>query len=341
MPEDIVHVLITTKFSKEHITRFEAISPRLKFYVHPARHLSEVPNKLWKIVEVLYTTHILPPAGSETQLKWVQSHFAGVDALTNHPFMAENPDIVITSTRGIHATNIGEYVLGAMIMLGHHFPAIIRDQQHEEWREDRHERYLPKEIRNSTVGILGYGSIGREVARLAKMLGATVLATKRNLKRLEHDAFHVEGTGDPEGEIFDRLYPPEATRSLLKECDFVVVTLPLTDSTRNLLDSTMFEVMKPTAYLINVSRGGIVNEDALFIALQEAQIAGALMDVFAIEPLPPHHPLWSAHNLIVSPHIAGSTSDYNDKAAAVFEENLRRYLEDKPLKNVVDRKLGY
>lgn len=341
MADDTVHVVTTIKFSKDILNRLEEISPRIKLHVHPARELSDIPNRVWKNAEVLYTTSILPKAGSETKLRWIQSHYAGVDELLHHEYVVENPDIKITSTRGIHATNIGEYVLGIMLSLGHHFPAMLNDQREKVWAEDRYTRYVPQELRGSTVGILGYGSIGREVARLCKAFGAAVLATKHDLKNLTHEGYRIDDTGDPEGELFDRLYPPEATAFMVKECDFVVITLPLTDTTRGSVDDKIVGAMKPTAYLINVGRGGIVDESALLEALETEQLAGAAMDVFETEPLPPHHPLWTAPNFLVTPHISGNTADYNEKAAAVFEENLQRYLEGRPLLNVVSRELGY
>ncbi len=341
MAEDTVHVVLTIKFDKETIARFEAISPRVKIHSQPAKQISDVPNRILKNAEVFYTSGVLPNAGNETQIKWVQCHFAGVDGILHHPFLEENPDIMVTSTRGIHASNIGEYVLGMLISLGHRLPAMMKDQREKIWSEDRYKRFVPTELRHSTVGILGYGAIGREVARLCKSFGAKVLATKRDLNVLEQEGFVQEGTGDPEGEFFDRLYPPQATRFMVKDCDFVVITLPYTEETANLYNAEIIAAMKPNSFLVNVGRGGIVDEDALVEALESGKIAGAAMDVFATEPLPSNHALWNAPNFILTPHLAGATADYNDKAAEVFEDNLRRYLEDRPLQNVVDRKQGY
>jgi phosphoglycerate dehydrogenase-like enzyme len=338
---DTVHVVLTVKFSRDIQTRLEEISPRIRLHVHPARQSNDIPNRIWKNADVLYTTNILPPPGTETKLRWVQSHFAGVDSLFAHPFLKEHPSIILTSTSGIHATNMGEYVIGMILALGHHLPEMLDDQRRQDWSEQRFDRFEPLELRNSTVGILGYGSIGREVARLCKVFGATVLATKKDLKTLEDEGYRVEGTGDPEGDLFDRLYPPEATAYMVKDCDFVVITLPLTESTKNSFDEEIVKAMKPGSYLINVGRGGIVVEDALLDALESGKLAGAAMDVFATEPLPANHPLWKAPNFILTPHISGNTADYNEKAAAVFEDNLRRYLEGRPLKNVVSREMGY
>ena len=342
MPDsDIVHVVLMVKFAKDIQNRLEEISPRIKLHVHPARQGNDVPSRVWKNAEVLYTTNVLPPPGTETRLKWVQSHFAGVDSLLTNTFLKEHPDLVLTSTSGIHATNMAEYVLGMILAFGHHIPEMLEDQRSQEWSEERFQRFMPLELRGSTVGILGYGSIGREVTRLCKTLGATVLATKKDLKTLEDEGYRVEGTGDPEGELFDRLYPPEATAFMVKDCDFVVITLPLTASTKGSFDKAIIDAMKPGAFLINVGRGGIVDEEALLEALENRKIAGAAMDVFATEPLPANHPLWKAPNFILTPHISGTTPDYNEKAAAVFEDNLRRYLEGRPLKNVINRDTGY
>lgn len=338
---DTVHVVTTLKFSRDIQNRLEEISPRIKLHVHPAKQGNDVPNRAWKNAEVLYTTNVLPPPGTETKLRWVQSHFAGVDSLFEHSFIKEHPDLILTTTSGIHSTNIGEYVIGMILALGHHFPEIIEDQRRQDWSEERFTRFVPVELRKSTVGILGYGSIGREVARLCKAFGATVLATKKDLKTLGDEGYRIEGTGDPEGDLFDRLYPPEATAFMVKDCDFVVITLPLTSVTKNSFDEDVIQAMKPGSFLINVGRGGIVDEDALLDALESGKIAGAAMDVFATEPLPANHPLWKAPNFVLTPHISGNTGDYDEKAAAVFEDNLRRYLEGRPLKNVISREMGY
>ncbi|MBI5928889.1 MAG: D-2-hydroxyacid dehydrogenase [Chloroflexi bacterium] len=336
-----LHVLITVKLSDAMLERLENVSPQLRLHVHPAKLGSEVPSKLWKDVDILYTSGALPTPKTETRLKWIQSHSAGVDNLLPQPFFEANPHIALTTTSGIHATQMGEYVLGMILALGHRIPLMLKYQLKAEWSEKRYSLFLPQELRNSTVGILGYGSLGREVARLCKTFGAEVLATKFNVRETADDGYTLEGTGDPDGELFDRLYPPQATAFMVKDCDFVVITLPLTESTRNSVDENVINAMKPTAYLINVGRGGIVDEAALLLALQEGRIAGGAFDVFAEEPLPAESPLWKAPNFIISPHISGNTVTYDERAVRVFEENLRRYVEKRPLLNVVDRAKGY
>ncbi len=193
---------------------------------------------------------------------------------------------------------------------------------------------MPLELRGSTVGIVGYGSLGREIARVAHTFNMEVLAVKRDVRQpADPDGYLIPGTGDSEGIYFHRLYPPEALVTMVRECDFVVLTVPLTESTRNMVDAEVLTAMKPTAFLINVSRGSVVDEVALLSALQSGEIARAAMDVFDAEPLPADNPLWKQPNVIISPHISGFARDYREKAARLFIENLKRYLARKDLLN--------
>lgn len=336
-----LEVLVTPKLDESTLDRLRQISPQVKLRVHVADKGKDVPSRAWGNVDVLFTGSALPPSSTKTNIRWIHSLFAGVDAILEDPFIKANPDIIITNSSGIHVSNIGEYALGMILTLGHRFPRMAQAQTRVEWSEERFKLFMPQELSKSTVGIMGYGRIGREIARLCKAFGATVLATKRNVKKPIDGRYTLAGTGDANGEMYDRLYPPEASGFMIKECDFVVITLPITDRTRMSFGKALFAAMKPSAYLINVGRGGIVDENELLAALQEGRIAGAAFDVFAAEPLPHDHPLWKAPNMIITPHIAGNMADYREKATEVFEENLRRYLEKQPLQNIVSRELGY
>ena len=218
---------------------------------------------------------------------------------------------------------------------------MMRDKAEKRWAEDRFVRYSPVELRGSTVGIVGYGSIGREIARLCRAFGASVLATKRDLKQLEDGDFSLEGLGDREAELAERLYPPQALGSMAAECDFLVITVPLTPSSRGMVNETVLSKMKPTAFLIDISRGEVVDHAALIEALQGESLAGAALDVYPVEPLPEVSPLWEAPNVILSPHVAGASSHYLGRAADLFTENLRRYVVGEPLLNRFDPKRGY
>lgn len=229
-----------------------------------------------------------------------------------------------------------------ILSFAHRIPTMLADTVDRHWPADRWERYVPLELRDSTVGIVGYGSIGREIARLAHAFGMKVLATKRNLRDLSDEGHYtIPGTGDPTGDLADRLYPATAMKAMLRECDYVVVTVPLTTETYHLIDAEALEAMKESAVLINVARGKVVDEAALIEALKEGKIGGAALDVFEEEPLPEDSPLWDAPNVIISPHISGSTKHYNERAAELFAQNLRRFLDGQPLLNTVDRVLNY
>lgn len=343
MPDsDPIYVLITVPFDDETLAMFREVSDRVEILYHPTDQARDVPEDVWANAEVLYTMHTIPEPALAPQLRWIHAHSAGVDHLLDQPII-QTEGVLLTSSSGIHATNVAEYVFMMMLALGHRLPLMLRYQAEAHWPDEgRFRLFTPRELRGSTIGIVGYGSIGREIARLAFLFGMEVLASKRDVRQpADPDGYVLPGTGDPDGSFFHRLYPPEALASMVRECDFVVLTVPLTESTRMMFNADIFAAMKETAYLVNVSRGGIVDEAALLDALQTGKIAGAAMDVFEAEPLPADSPLWKLPNLIISPHISGYTANYNDKAAALFVENLRRYLARKDLLNIVDRTRGY
>jgi phosphoglycerate dehydrogenase-like enzyme len=214
-------------------------------------------------------------------------------------------------------------------------------QRRGEWPSDRWERLNPRELRGSTVGIVGYGSIGRQISRLLQTFGATVLATKREVMHPHDTGYTPEGMGDPKTELVNRLYPPQAIRSLFKECDFVVITVPLTAETRGMIGAEELAALKPGACLVDISRGGVIQQEALINALKDNKIAAAALDVFAKEPLPADNPLWKLPNVIITPHIAGFSPHYDERAMVLFEENLRRYLAELPLYNQLNLEKGY
>jgi len=250
-------------------------------------------------------------------------------------------DILITTASGIHAPNMAQYTLTQILIWANRVPTWFSQQAGGKWPADRWEKFLPDELRGRTLGIVGYGSIGRELARLAQALGMKVLATKRDARHPEDQGYILPGAGDPTGAAADRLYPSEATRSMIGECDYVVNTLPLTDKTHNFFAEELFHAMKPTAFFVNIGRGGTVNEKDLVRALKKGWIAGAGLDVFETEPLPESSPLWKMDNVILTPHVSGFTPEYDERAVDLFTENLRRYLGGKPLLNLVNREIGY
>jgi phosphoglycerate dehydrogenase-like enzyme len=257
-----------------------------------------------------------------------------------HPLFTS--DVAFTTTSGIHAVSIGEYVLAMILAWRHRLPALFDQQRRGEWPPDdqRWPLFVPDELAGQTIGIAGYGSIGRQVARLAHAFGMRVLALQQHAGRAQR-GFILPGTGDPEGSLPERFFAPGELHALLAASDVVVIALPLTPATTRLFDAAAFAAMKPGALLVNIARGAIVDEGALVAALRSGPLGGAALDVFAHEPLPAGHPLWSLPNVLLSPHISGMTPHYDARASLVFAENLRRYRAGEPLLNLVDKAAGY
>jgi phosphoglycerate dehydrogenase-like enzyme len=335
-----VDVLIHYPVSDAQLEALSAISPRVRLSFHPEGVLSEIPADVIRKAEILLTGKEIPDPEIAPILRWVQFSYAGIEFAVGHPLLERN-EFRATSISGAASPKVAEYALMALLSLGHKLPMMVQYQGKKIWPPDRWKRFQSVELRGSTVGLLGYGSIARELARLLQPFSVEILATKKDLTDLSEGGYISEGTGDPHGNYFTRLYPPQAVRSVLKASDFVVICLPLTDDTRNLMGSREFEAMKPSAYLVALGRGGQVDEDALLHALREKHIAGAVLDVFNTEPLPQESPLWGAPNLVVTPHIAGDTGRYTDLIVELFTENLRRYLADEDLLNVYDPEKGY
>lgn len=336
------HILVTFDLSKDAREQVRNVSDRVQLTVIPAEHPEDVSDDRWAAAEVLFTRKVLPQPEKAPNLQWVQFNSAGVDMFLEDPLI-QRGDIIATSMSGVITGQVAEYVLMAMLAFGRRLPLIWQHQQARQWpqRAEKWRDFIPQELRHSTVGILGYGSIGRQVARLLQPFGAKVLAAKRDVMHPEDTGYIPEEMGDPHGDFFDRLYPIEALHSMLSECDFVITALPLTEQTHHILDAVAFEAMKETAYLINVGRGELMDQEALIEALKAKKIAGAALDVFEEEPLPEESPLWKLDNVIISPHISGVSRYIQDETLGLFIENLNRYLADLPLYNRIDADRGY
>lgn len=336
---EVIHTLLTVELPATQVARLQAVSDRLLITHLPTRPGEEIPPEVWAPAEVLLTYRAWPEPEQAPNLRWVQYYLAGVDGLAEQPVL-RNERISLTSMSGANASQTAEHALALMLALGRRLPEFMSLQSRNEWLPSRGD-YHPVELRGSTVGIVGYGSIGRQLARLLHGLGATVLASKRDLMHPEDHGYQPEGQGDPQGEFFTRLYPPQALRSMFKECDFVVVTTPLTEHTRGLVGAAELAALKPEALLVDVSRGGVIASEALLEALRLHRLAGAALDVFPEEPLPSDSPYWDCPNLLITPHIAGVSDHYAQRATDLFIANLYRYLEGRPLLNRVNLTEGY
>jgi phosphoglycerate dehydrogenase-like enzyme len=261
-------------------------------------------------------------------LKWVQLTSAGADRLIDSK-LVRSGRVFVTTASGIHAVPIGEYVIGAMIAFAKGFPRAFRGQQQNAWRP-----YLATELEGATVGILGLGAIGRHVAMLARGFGMRVIATRRSQQK--------RSSGADAGERFvDEMFARDEIPALLGESDYVVVAVPLTEESRHLVGEAELRAMKPTAVIVNIARGAVIDQPALIKALKAGQIGGAALDVTDPEPLPADSELWSLENVMITPHISGGTPKYMDRAIELFCDNLRRYLTGETLRNVVDASRGY
>jgi phosphoglycerate dehydrogenase-like enzyme len=232
-------------------------------------------------------------------------------------------DVLLTNGSGVFSASLGEFVLAAILYFAKDLRRMIRNQTAEVW-----EPFDVDEVSGQTVGILGYGDIGRAVATRVKAMGMRVLATKR----------HVPAPADP---LLEHFYQPDARREMMALCDYIVATAPLTEETRHMISDAEFAAMKSTAVVINVGRGPVIDEAALLRALAARQIKGAALDVFEHEPLPAAHPLYKLENVLLSPHSADHTADWQDQAMRFFLEQYDRFEKSQPLQNIVNKRLGY
>jgi len=255
------------------------------------------------------------------KLRWVHSRAAGVDKLL-FPELVESP-VLLTNSRGVFSASLGEFVLAAILHFAKDLRRMVRNQTAAVW-----EPFDVQEIGGQTVGILGYGDIGRAVASRVHAMSMRVLATKR----------HVPGSADP---LVERFYRPEERREMIALCDYIVATAPLTEETRHMISDAEFAAMKPTAVVINVGRGPVIDEAALLRALTAKRIKGAGLDVFEHEPLPAAHLLYKLENVLLSPHCADHTSDWQDQSMRFFLNQYCRFEKGEPLKNIVNKRLGY
>jgi phosphoglycerate dehydrogenase-like enzyme len=226
-----------------------------------------------------------------------------------------------------------------MLAWAHGFHRTMRYQLRREWNRSGFMDIDP--MRGKLLGVIGYGSIGRETARIAQALGMTVFALKRNPQDRHDPGWNPPGLGDPDGTIPERWFSPEQCESLLRDSDYITVTLPLTADTRGFIGRKEIASMRPNAYIVNVGRGEVIDQNALAEALREKRIGGAGLDVFEREPLESDSAFWELDNVILTPHISGGFNGYNAVACELFANNLQRYCAGQPLLNLVNRTLGY
>ena len=252
-------------------------------------------------------------------LRWAQSLTAGVESWLALPDLP--PGLTLTCARGTHRESMPENILGALFHITKPYAAIAEDQKQSLWRSR-----VATPLNGQTLGIIGLGAIGQEVARLATALGMRVIGTKRRPAPMPGLA---------------EVLPSERTDEVLAQSDFVLLLLPATPETNNFINAERLGQMKPNAWLLNFGRGHLIHDDDLIAAVTAKTIAGAVLDVFRQEPLPKEHKFWTTEGILVLPHIGGPHPQRDSIVARLFVENLERFLEEKPLKEVVDREAGY
>lgn len=323
---DRIKVLISFDLPKMYVEKIRSVSPSLEVVQsedkEEALHLIEDADILFA---GFFSKDLFLAAKN---LKWIQAWGAGVDRFL-FPEVVKS-QVMVTNAGGVHPTPISEHVIGVMLCLCRKLHLFIRNQMERKW--ERYESWISaeqvEELSGKTVGIVGLGRIGTEIAEKARCLGMRVIATKRDPSR-------------PASTSVDRLIHPADLNELLAESDFVVLSLPLTKETQAMIGEGELKSMKRTGYLINVSRGRIVQENKLIEALRQGWIAGAGLDTFENEPLPENSELWGFKNVIITPHVAGLTPYYLERLTNIFCENLNRFFRKQPLINVVDKTFGY
>lgn len=262
------------------------------------------------------------PAGMLAEmprLKWVQAMMVGVD-----PWLARKdlaPSITLTAARGTHRVQMPENILGAIFHVSKKYHQIALAQKESKWA-----RSMSVPLAGKTLGILGLGAVGQELARKAAALEMRVIGTKRTAGAVPH---------------VERVYAPESIDEVLSQSDFVVLLMPATPATINSITAQRLAAMKKSAWLINFARGSLIVDADLIAAVKAGTIAGAVLDVFRQEPLPSEHPFWQTPNIYVLPHIGGGHPERNSMVATLFTANAKHYLAGEPLVEVVDRARGY
>ena len=297
------------------------------------------PENLKK-AHVVFTASALFDSKDAPNLRWVQTESAAVAHLLDTSVVRNN--IPLANVRGAFSPSVAEFAVGMLIALKRRFRRGFDLQSMKYWAEnEEYHELFGDSCYGSTLGIVGYGSIGRHAARIAHSMGMKILACNSSGEATRDTGYRLPDSGDPAGEFPSGWYRLDQLDKMFPDCDSVIVCLPLTKQTYHALGMKALEYLPPHAYLVDVGRGGVLDLADLLTCLSEGIIAGAGIDVFEQEPLPPDCPLWDQHNLIVFPHVGSGTKQREDLVGSVLVENLTRFIENRRLINVVDFKRGY
>ena len=315
-------LIIAQNLHKELVSAIEEIIPEWDLIVGKEKSIWQDHLQDAEIIAGWQKDMAENVLADHTKLRWIQSWSAGINNMPLEDFKSRK--ILLTSANGVHSFPISETIFALMLGLTRKIHTYVRNQQTKKW----HHSGLRLELHGKTMGLFGVGAIGRETAKIAKAFGMNVLGFRRS--------------GETEDYV-DKIYTLEQMNDVLPQCDYVVVTLPLTNETKQLFGKEQFKRMKPSSFFINIGRGDLVVESELIQALQDDKIAGAGLDVFEKEPLSEDNPLWELENVIITPHTAGSTEHYDHRVIEdIFIPNLKSYLQNEELPiNLVDYLKGY
>ncbi|MFW5689118.1 MAG: D-2-hydroxyacid dehydrogenase [Spirochaetota bacterium] len=318
----VIHLGITPEtYPDGAVERVRSLAPDYEIIVTTER--DEIESALERIEIALGSfPHDLIP--SAPRLRWLQQEGAGADWLARHPEVHDR-SFVLTNASGVHAIPISEHMLGFLLALGRAFPASVRGQRERVWEGNRHHDLF--ELAGKRVLLLGVGAIGARFARLCAACDMEVVGVRRD------PSTPIEGVS--------RMVGPDEIRDELPQTDILANTLPYTSETHHLIGAEEIATMKRGGVIINIGRGGTIDEAAMIEALRSGQLRAAGLDVFETEPLPEDSPLWDMENVLLTPHYSGLTPHYNERVFEIFVDNLERFQKGEPLRNVVDKRLGY
>ena len=317
---DRTHVLLWTDSTSAYLEAIQAagLSDRVDVDTLSRKEKPSADQKAR--TEVLMAFGVPPGLLPEMpNLRWAQSMTAGVEGWLALPDLPA--PLILTCARGTHRESMPENIIGALFYVAKPYALAVENQKHARWVSS-----VAQPLNGKTLGILGLGAIGQEVARIATALGMRVIGTRRRPAPMPDVAL---------------VLPAERTPEVLAQSDYLVVLLPATPATDNFIDARRLGMMKPGAWLLNFGRGHLIDDAALIAAVEARTIAGAVLDVFRQEPLPSEHPFWTTDGIIVLPHIGGPHPQRDRVVARLFVDNLTRFLDGKPLREVVDRTAGY
>ncbi|KAH6664661.1 D-isomer specific 2-hydroxyacid dehydrogenase [Halenospora varia] len=337
-------LLITIPFDpfEDCYARLKKLQPGLEILHYNTKDIDIVPPQVWAKTTVHLTLYLFPQNREQVpRLKWVHLYSGGINQAIHAPLFTDK-EIIWTRNGGVHAPQIAEWVVSTILAYFRQLPMLLKWQESGTWRA---QEYVSRgDLLGKTVGFLGYGAIARHTARILAACGMHVIVYtlhgKSTKEERQSKTFTPKYTGDPEGEIPSEWHHGGLNEFLSSHIDVLVISLPSTDKTRKSIGKEQFSKLKG-AYVVNIARGDIVKTEDLVDALEDGTLLGAALDVTDPEPLPPGHPLWSAKNAIVTPHISGVSDEYMPRTVDIIHENLNRLKAEKELVNLIIRSEGY